>query len=106
MKQPNQSYTREFKAEAVKLVTEQGLGVEAAANRLGIPKGTMGNWVAIARASTRTAAPVSPGSRSAAELEEENARLRKELAEARMERDILKKATAYFAKESLPGTRS
>ena len=47
-----------------------------------------------------------PGARTAAELEVENARLRKDLAEARMERDILKKATAYFAKESLPGTRS
>jgi transposase-like protein len=47
-----------------------------------------------------------PGERSMAELTAENARLRKELAEARMEREILKKATAYFAKESLPGTRS
>ena len=41
-----------------------------------------------------------------AELSNENSRLRKELNEARMEREILKKATAYFAKESLPGTRS
>jgi transposase len=49
---------------------------------------------------------LAPGARSAAELAIENARLRKELAEARMERDILKKATAYFARESLPGTRS
>ena len=41
-----------------------------------------------------------------ADLAAENARLRKELATARMEREILRKATAYFAKESLPGTRS
>ena len=41
-----------------------------------------------------------------AELAAENQRLRKELHEARMEREILKKAAAYFAKESLPGTRS
>jgi len=40
------------------------------------------------------------------DLEAENSRLRKELSETRMERDILKKATAYFARESLPGTRS
>nr|WP_277344209.1 hypothetical protein [Azotobacter chroococcum] len=40
-----------------------------------------------------------------AELKTENARLRKELAEVRMERDIVKKAAAYFARESLPGTR-
>ena len=50
--------------------------------------------------------PSVPGARSAADLEVENTRLRKELAETRMERDILKKATAYFARESLPGTRS
>ncbi len=48
----------------------------------------------------------SPGEQSVGELSAENARLRKELAEARMEREILEKATAYFAKESLPGTRS
>ena len=98
-----QRYTPEFRAEAVKLVTEQGLSQEAAANRLAIPKGTLGNWVAAIKASTR---PPAPGARSATELEAENARLRKELAEARLERDILKKATAYFARESLPGTRS
>lgn len=98
-----QRYTPEFRTEAVKLVTEQGLSQETAANRLSIPKGTLGNWVAAAKASTR---PSAPGARSATELEAENARLRKELAETRLERDILKKATAYFARESLPGTRS
>jgi transposase len=98
-----QRYTPEFRAEAVKLVSEQGLSQEAAANRLSIPKGTLGNWIAASKASSR---PSAPGARSAAELEIENARLRKELAEARLERDILKKATAYFARESLPGTRS
>uniref|UniRef100_A0ABX1N513 Transposase n=1 Tax=Aromatoleum buckelii TaxID=200254 RepID=A0ABX1N513_9RHOO len=51
-------------------------------------------------------AGVSAGGRSVAELEAENARLRKELAEARIERDVIKKAAAYFARESLPGTRS
>ena len=49
---------------------------------------------------------VAPGSRSVLELEAEVSKLRKELAEARMERDIVKKAAAYFAWESLPGTRS
>ena len=102
MKQ-QQRYTPEFRVEAVKLVTEQGLSQETAAKRLGIPKGTLANWVAAVKTSTR---PAAPGARSTLELEAENARLRKELAEARMERDILKKATAYFARESLPGTRS
>ena len=98
-----QRYTPEFRAEAVKLVSEQGLSQETAAKRLAIPKGTLANWVAASKASTGT---LAPGARSAAELAIENARLRKELAEARMEREILKKATAYFARESLPGTRS
>jgi transposase len=98
-----QRYTPEFRAEAVKLVSEQGLSQETAAKRLAIPKGTLANWVAASKVSTR---PSAPGARSAAELVADNARLRKELAEARMERDILKKATAYFARESLPGTRS
>ena len=87
-----QRYTPEFRAETVKLVSEQGLYQETAAKRLSIPKGTLGNWVAASKASTRASAP---GERSAADLEAENARLRKELAEARMERDILKKATEY-----------
>jgi transposase len=98
-----QRYTPEFRDEAVKLVTEQGLSQEIAAQRLAIPKGTLANWVAAAKAATR---PTAPGSRSAKDLEAEIIRLRKELVEARMERDILKKATAYFARESLPGTRS
>jgi transposase len=102
MKQ-QQRYTPEFRTEAVKLVTEQGLSQKTAAQRLAIPKGTLANWVAAAKAPTR---PAVPGARTAPELEAENARLRKELAETRMERDILKKATAYFARESLPGTRS
>ncbi len=98
-----QQYTPEFRAEAVKLVLEQGLSQGEAAKRLAISKGTLANWVVVAKGKAGAAAP---GARSAAELEVENARLRKELAEARMERDILKKATAYFARESLPGTRS
>lgn len=98
-----QRYTAEFRAEAVKLVWEQGLSLEGAAQRLGIPKGTLGNWVAKAKGSS---VPPAPGARSAAELEAEVKQLRKELAEARQERDVLKKATAYFAKESLQGTRS
>lgn len=101
MKQ-GQSYSPEFRAEAIKLVLEQRLSQEAAARRLAIPKGTLGSWIAAAKNSQSLA----PGARSVSELEAENAGLRRELAEARLERDILKKATAYFAKESLQGTRS
>ena len=95
---------RKLREEAVKLVLTQGLTLEDAALRLTIPKGTLANWVNAAR---RGKAPkVAIGSRSVPELEAEVSKLRKELAEARMERDIVKKAAAYFARESLPGTRS
>jgi len=79
------------------LVTKQGLSQEAAAKRLGIPKGTIGNWVAAAKGSNRASVP---GARSVTELEAENARLRKELAKARMERDILGRR-----RRTLPGSR-
>ena len=82
-----QDYSPEFRMEAVKLVLEQGLSQGEAARRLAIPKGPLANWVAAARGK----APGNPaGSRTVADLEQENARLRKELAEARLERDILK----------------
>lgn len=100
----SKTYTPELREEAVKLVLAQGLTLEDAALRLSIPKGTLGNWVTAAK---RGPAPkTAPGSRTVPELETEVVKLRKELAEARMERDILKKAAAYFARESLPGTRS
>ncbi len=100
----NQTYTSEFRAEAVKLVLEQGLTQVQAAEKLGIPKGSLGNWVAEAR--RRASNLVQPGELTTQELKAEVARLRKELARTEMEREILKKATAYFARESLQGTRS
>lgn len=98
------TYTPELREEAVKLILTQGLTLEDAALRLTIPKGTLANWVAAARHGTSVKAV--PGGRSVPELEAEVTKLRKELAEARMERDIVKKAAAYFARESLPSTRS
>ena len=98
-----QDYTPEFRAEAVKLVLNQGLSLAEAAKRLSVPKGTLTNWVSNAKGSS---AATAPGSRSVPELEAEVRQLRKDLVEARLERDILKKATAYFARESLQGTRS
>ena len=97
------NYSKELKAEAIKMIIQNGLSHEEVSNRLGIPKGTIGSWIAKAK---KISEPVEPGHLSLAEMAAENARLRKELAEAKMEREILKKATAYFAKESLPGTRS
>ena len=97
------TYSKELKQEAVKMVLEQGLTHKEVGRRLSIPSGTIGNWIAAVK-SGRT--PAKPGDRSVAELSAENARLRKELAEAHMEKEILRKAAAYFAKGSLPGTRS
>lgn len=100
----NPTYTAEYKAESVKLVLEQKLGVTEAAKRLGMPMQTLASWVTKARAGhlPKTANHNS----SFAALETENQRLTKALKLAEMERDILKKATAYFAKESQRGTRS
>ena len=98
-----QGYTAEFRAEAVKLVLAQGLSLREASQRIVVPKGTLANWVANARGGKSVGAP---GARTVAELEVENQQLRKELAQMRMERDIVKKAAAYFAKESLHDTRS
>ena len=97
-KLPNQKYTKEFKEEAVRLVFDEKLKQVEAARRLGIPKETIRWWI---RQYEKTGTVTgSQQSVPVNDLEAENARLRRELAEARMERDILKKATAYFAKES------
>jgi transposase len=99
----HKKYSDELKAEAVKMVNEQGLTQEETGHRLSIPPGTIGNWIV---ASKRNLEPAKPGEQSVAELAAEVRQLRKELAEARMEKEILKKAAAYFAKEALPSTRS
>ncbi|MHB8210440.1 MAG: transposase [Acidithiobacillus sp.] len=96
-----QSYTAEFRAEAVKLVLARGLTLQEASQRISVPKGTLANWVANARGGKPVGAS---GARTVAELEVENKQLRKELAQIRMERDIVKKAAAYFARESFLDT--
>lgn len=103
MDRHTQDYTPEFRAAAVKGVLAQGLSLAEAAKRLSVPKGTRANGVARIKTPQGVAAP---GARTVAEREAELKQVRKELAEVRLERDILKKATAYFARESLPGTRS
>jgi transposase len=98
-------YTKEFRSEAVKLVTEQDLGVLDASKRLGIPLATLASWVKSAKAG-RLASIDSGRKADVTDQAAEIKRLQKELAQVQMERDILKKATAYFAKESLQSTRS
>lgn len=89
-------YTLEFKLEAVRLV-KAGQEASVTARVLGIPKATLGNWVRLAGKGDLQGAGDRPVNAEQMEL----ARLRAELARVKMERDILKKATAYFAKESL-----
>jgi transposase-like protein len=90
MSRKTQRYSKEFKAEAVRTVLENQLSISEGASRLSLPEGTLGQWVTAARKGLGT-----PGSRTVAELESEILQLRKALNEARLERDILKKATAY-----------
>jgi len=101
---PRQKYTKEFREQAVQLVQDQELTIPEAARRLAMSDKTLANWVF--RARRGQLAKLGESRRPVTELEAEVSRLKRELAEARMERDILKKATAYFAKAQLPGTHS
>ena len=89
-------YTLEFKLEAVRLV-KGGQAVPVTAKILGVPVQTLGNWVRLAGNGQLKGAVDKAVSPEQMEL----ARLRAELSRVKMERDILKKATAYFARESL-----
>ena len=100
---PQGRYTKEFRGEAVKLVIEEKLSLPEAARRLSLPPSTLGNWMKQFKAGRL--GEVGKTYRPLTEIEMDLARTKRELAEVKMERDILKKAAAYFAKESLPGTR-
>jgi transposase len=96
-------YSKEFREEAVKLVTEEGLSVPEAGRRLSLPPSTIVSWVKKFKAGRL--GEIGKTYRPLTDVEMELARTKKELFEVKMERDILKKAAAYFARESLPGTR-
>jgi transposase len=98
MARQRRKYTREFKVEAVKLVTEKGYSVAEAARSLGIGETLLRNWKQILESEGDQAFP-GQGNRPA--LEEELHRLRAENKRLQTERDILKKATAFFAREAL-----
>ena len=84
-------FTREFKLGAVKLVNQQGRTVMQAARNLGVDPKCIREWIEKFTADPSSASPVA----MAAELQ----RLRQENARLKMEREILKKATAFFARE-------
>src|SRR3954454_10385420 len=98
MARQRRSYTREFKVEAVKLVTEKGYSVAEAARSLDIGETLLRSWK---QAFEAEGAQAFPGHGNRPALEEELHRLRAENKRLQMERDILKKATAFFAKEAL-----
>lgn len=89
-------YTLEFKQEAVRLV-QSGQSMAAVSRSLGVVEQALFNWVKANREGRLNGADSKPVSAEQMEI----SRLRAELARVKMERDILKKATAYFAKESL-----
>lgn len=88
-------YSLDFKVSAAKLVTEQGRGLTDVATSLGVATSTMQYWVR--RFGTKPAQCPAPTEHDA--LQVENQRLRDENRRLLMERDILKKATAFFARE-------
>lgn len=96
-------YREELKSEALKMMIEQGMSRKEVSDLLNIPMGTLTGWVSKKKQQVEDPAPGTP---SVSDLMTENRRLRVALSKSEMEKEILKKAAAYFAKESLPGTRS
>lgn len=94
---PSAIYSKEFREQAVKLVTEEGLSTKEAARRLSLPVSTFGYWLKAAQAGKL--GEVGKTRRPLTEVELELAKTKRELAEVKMERDLLKKAAAYFARE-------
>ena len=96
VRKQRRAFSEEFKREAVRLVVEEKYSFQAAAESLGIGVQSLRQWHA------RLASPPEPCGENASleELRAENQRLRRQLHRAELEREILKKATAYFARES------
>jgi transposase len=96
MAEKRQTYTAEFKREAVRLVTVHGYGVAEAARNLGLNATMLGRWKREQEAQEDRA---FPGKGRLSADQEELHRLREENKRLRMEREILKKAAAFFANE-------
>lgn len=96
-KRARRTFTEEFKAGAVRLVLDEGKSVGAAARDLDLTASSLRNWVERARADRGKgkSGVLTSGER------EELGRLRHDVRELRMERDVLKKAAAFFAKDHL-----
>ena len=90
-------FTREFKLQAVKLIKDRGVSYVQAARDLGVHQTVLRNWV---RAFAEDPQHSFPGHGQMKPEQAEIARLKREVIKLKAERDILKKAAAYFAKES------
>ena len=93
-KPPRRSFSDEFKQAAVDLVVKQNYSFKAAADAVGVSSRSLREW------HEKWAPEPRPCDDDVELLREENKQLKKRLQRAEMERDILKKATAYFARES------
>ena len=91
------AFSREFKLEAVKLVKERGITAAQAAWDLGVGQNVISRWV---RETKNDPAQAFPGHGQMRPDQAEIERLKREIVKLKAERDILKKAAAYFAKES------
>ena len=96
MAKNQRKYTKEFKEEAISLALRSPSIAQTAID-LGIPVGTMHTWTNLLKAKNTPEISKAGGELNIATLIEENRRLHKELVVAREEREILKKAAAYFA---------
>ncbi len=88
------SFTEEFKSDSVAMVLDDGRKIVDVADAIGVGEGTLGNWVRLERIERGERAGLTRDDRG--ELTE----LRKENARLRMERDLLKRATAFWVRES------
>ena len=97
MANTRKTYTAEFKLQAVTMITEQHLSVAEVARRLGVTENRLHDWK---RALATKGADAFPGSGHLTPQEEEIRKLRAEVKRLEAERDILKKATAFFAAQT------
>ena len=97
MEKKRRKYSREFKVEAVKMITEQGLSAAEVARDLGVNPSVVQNWK---RKFADEGDQAFPGNGRVSGDQERIRALEQELRQVRMERDISKKATAFFASQS------